>query len=388
MMIDIRRRTLAVLVVGAMVVASLATWIASARIRSPAEAAARTAPPEPSAILVKVERRALATKIVSRGTGHYGSLRDLLLTRSALKNGPQIVTRRPTVGAILNEGDVVLTISGRPTFLFDGPQPSYRDLGPGMSGSDVKQLETALKRSRFDPGRVDGFYDSATARGVAALYRRRGYAPVVATGAQLDAVRPTEAEMVRGARAGGGVQFPADEVVFVPRTPLRVTRVPAALGGQPDGTLVTVTDSVVSVDGALPVGEAGLAKVGAQVLIEEPALGIDATGKVSHVAQRPGTEGADGFHVAFRVLADQAPSALVGASVRLTVLIESTRTAELTVPVSAVSLGPDGTSRVQRSTGGKLEYVTVQPGLSADGYVTITPSGNLADGDLVVIGFT
>jgi hypothetical protein len=210
---------------------------------------------------------------------------------------------------------------------------------------------------------------------------------VVATSAQLDAVRPPEAEMVRGARAGGGVQFPADEVVFVPRTPLRVTKVPVALGGQPDGTLVTVTDSVVSVDGLLPVDEASLAKVGAKVLIEEPALGIDATGKVSHVAKRPGTEGADGFHVAFRVLADKAPSALVGVSVRLTVLIESTRTAELTVPVSAVSLGPDGASRVQRSTGNNSEYVTVQPGLSADGYVTITASGRLAEGDLVVIGF-
>jgi hypothetical protein len=33
----------------------------------------------------------------------------------------------------------VLTISGRPTFLLDGVQPAYRDLGPGMSGTDVRR---------------------------------------------------------------------------------------------------------------------------------------------------------------------------------------------------------------------------------------------------------
>lgn len=387
-MIDMQRRTLALVVVGAVIVSSLTTWIASARIRSPAEAAARTAPPDPSVILVPVERRVLATRIVSRGTGHYGSPRDLSVTPSALKNGPQIVTGRPRVGAVIREGDVVVTISGRPTFLLDGAQPSYRDLGRGMTGTDVRQLEIALNRSGLRPGRVDGRYDRATAGAVARLYRTHGFEPVMATDAQLDAVRSTEAELVRGARARGGVQLPADEVVFVSGTPLRVTKVAAALGAPPEGGLVTVTDSVVSVDGAVPVDEAGLLKVGAEVVIDEPALGINATGKVTHVAQRPGTEGADGFHVAFRVVVGAPPPALVGASVRLTVLINSTRTAGLAVPVSAVSLGPDGASRVQRSENGKLQFIAVQPGLSADGYVAITPrGGGLAPGDLVVVGF-
>jgi peptidoglycan hydrolase-like protein with peptidoglycan-binding domain len=386
--IDMQRRTLAVLVVGAVILASLVTWVASARIRSPAEAAARTAPPEPSAILVKVERRVLATKVIGRGTGQYGSPLDLAVVGSVLKSGQKVMTRRPVVGAVLHEGALVLTISGRPTFLLNGTQPSYRDIGPDMSGSDVRQLESGLKRSGFDPGPVDGYYDWATGEAVSALYRRHGFEPIVATSEQLDAVRPTEADLVRGAHAGGGVQVPADEIIFVPRTPLRVTKAPVALGAPAEGALATVTDSVVSVDGALPLDQAGLVKVGSQVLIDEPALGINQAGTVTHVAQQPGTEGADGFHVAFRVLAPKAPPALVGASVRLTVLIQSTRKAELTVPVSAVSLAPDGASRVQRSVGGRVEYLTVRPGLSADGFVAVTPGGNLAEGDLVVVGVT
>ncbi|HEV7755109.1 MAG TPA: peptidoglycan-binding protein [Mycobacteriales bacterium] len=380
-----RRRTLAFLLIGAVLVSALVTWIASARIRSPAEAAARTAPPAASPILVRVDKRVLATTLVSRGTGHYGSPRDLVVVESALKDGARVVTSRPRVGAALAEGDVLLTISGRPTFLLEGAQPSYRDLGPGMSGRDVRQLETALARARYRPGRVDGRYDGATEAAVRRLYRSHGFDPVVAYGAQL--AQPREAELIRGAGAQGGVQVPSDEVVFVADMPLRVTKVPARLGSAPDGALATVTNSVVSVDGALPLDEAGLVKAGQQVVIDEPALGIKARGRVSRVAERPGTEGADGSHRAFHVLVDRAPPAVVGSSVRLTVIVESTREAQLTVPVSAVSLGPDGASRVQRSAGGTLTFVPVEPGLSADGYVVIRPRGALAAGDSVVIGF-
>ena len=70
---------------------------------------------------------------------------------------------------------------------------------------------------------------------------------------------------------------------------------------------------------------------------------------------------------------------------RLTVPFKSTRKAQLVVPLSAVSLGPDGASRVQRSDGGTLRFVPVEPGLSADGYVAVTPDGPLAVGDLVVV---
>jgi hypothetical protein len=193
---------------------------------------------------------------------------------------------------------------------------------------------------------------------------------------------------VEGARAESGVQLPADEVIFVPTTPLRITELPAAVGTPPSDALVTVTSSLVVIDGFLPVEQAGLVRPGADVLIDEPALGIRASGKVSRVAGRPGTDGADGFHVFFEVAVGDPPAALVGSSVRLTVPVKSTREAELTVPLSAVSLGPDGGSRVQRFAGGEFDSVAVQTGLSADGYVRVIPPRDaLAAGDLVVVGF-
>ncbi len=60
----------------------------------------------------------------------------------------------------------------------------------------------------------------------------------------------------------------------------------------------------------------------------------------------------------------------------------------LAVPVGALSLAADGSTRVQRRNGSVLEFVTVEPGLSADGMVEVTPiDGSLAAGDLVVVGF-
>jgi hypothetical protein len=61
----------------------------------------------------------------------------------------------------------------------------------------------------------------------------------------------------------------------------------------------------------------------------------------------------------------------------------------MAVPVSAVSLSADGTSRVQvQRHDGELEYVVVEPGLSANGFVEVKPiDGPLEPGQLVVIGY-
>jgi hypothetical protein len=85
---------------------------------------------------------------------------------------------------------------------------------------------------------------------------------------------------------------------------------------------------------------------------------------------------------------DETPVALEGFSLRLTIPVESTGGKVAVVPVSALSLAADGTTRLQVEKDGILEFVTVEPGLSADGFVAVTHiDGSLAPGQLVVIGF-
>jgi hypothetical protein len=193
---------------------------------------------------------------------------------------------------------------------------------------------------------------------------------------------------LEAARRKLGIQVPADEVVFLPSFPVRVHEVTATVGAPATGTVLSVTDFRLAIDSALALDAARLVKPGMRVQIDEPSLGIKASGVVALVASTPGTRGVDGFHVYFETAVDPTPLQLDKVSVRLSIPIESTQEAVLAVPVSAVSLTADGTSRIQVDNKGTLEYVPVAPGLSAGGYVAITSNGvKLVPGQLVVVGY-
>jgi hypothetical protein len=106
------------------------------------------------------------------------------------------------------------------------------------------------------------------------------------------------------------------------------------------------------------------------------------------VAITPGTHRVDPSSFYFSVVPARGLPSLVGASVKLTIAVKSSKGAVLAVPVSALSVGGDGRSRVQVHRGGRIELVTVVPGLAAEGLVEVRPTGNqrLRPGDLVVVG--
>ena len=381
-------RGAAILVV-AMAVAAVGGWVAASQIESPAEAAARTEAPEPSPILVPAELKELSTDIITRGTGRFGSPQTVSISSSPLKGDtPQVLTGVPAGEEEIDQGMVSLRISGRPVYVFAGVIPSFRDLGPGMRGADIEQLESGLAAAGFDPGPVDGVYDQSTEQAVTGLYQAAGYDPVVVTSDQLAEIGSNAAVSVPGSISTAGVHVPADELLFVASAPVRFAEMSISVGEVIDGPVGTVTDATVAIDAAVPVESAGLIAEGMPVLIDEPDLGVEATGVISRVAETPGTNGVDGFHVYFEVVVDDNPINVVNASVRLTIPIESTGEAVLTVPISALTLAPDGSSRVQKLAGDELEFVTVEPGLSASGFVEVTPvNGQIEPGDLVVVGF-
>ena len=142
-----------------------------------------------------VEDRTLSSDVVTRGTGRFGSPRKLSVAASALKANPGFVTDVPVVGTEFVEGDVMMTASGRPLILLVGDQPLARDLGPGMSGDDVAQLEDALPAPRIRSGSADGVYDDATEEAVTAWYDANGFSEFTATEDQLAAIRTREAEL-------------------------------------------------------------------------------------------------------------------------------------------------------------------------------------------------
>ena len=475
------------------------SWLAGSRIQSPAEAAARTAPPAPSPILVPVEERVLSTMIVTRGTARFGLPQSLSIVPSALTTGPDIFTLVPAPATQIHEGDRVFAVSGRPVIVLQGNTPVYRDFVLGIQGDDVRQIEAALARLGFDPGPIDGVFDAQTSSAVDEWYTASGWqsfgptanqlaqlrtleqqlsaaenaraladdvlgaAPLavdaaraaaesanqaatsevaaleadpalaaasaqaerdlaqhrlaaaraaadqialsgaVTVQAAVDAQRQAEREAALAAkvvvqvstelevaRAAVGVQIPASEIIFIPTLPARVESVNVMVGDTVRGPVMTVTNNQVSIDSSLPLDEAPLVKPGMAVVIDEPELGIRASGIVDRVASTPGTNGADGFHVYFeiQVVESETELELQGFSLRLTIPVQSTAGAVTAVPVSALSLAADGTTRVQVEVGGDLEYIVVEPGLSAQGYVEVTAvDGSLLPGQLVLVGY-
>jgi Putative peptidoglycan binding domain len=190
-----RRRTVTVGLGGAILLAIVA-WIVGGQIRSPAQIAAETAAPDPSAITVPVERRVLSSEVIVRGTVRYGSPQPVVLATSDAKqtsNAASVVTTPPIRGSKVGEGSVAMSVSGRPLFVLQGAQASHRDIGPGARGLDVRQLESALSRMGFSPGQIDGRYDGQTASAVAAWYEQKGWQPFGPTSVQLDQLRAARA---------------------------------------------------------------------------------------------------------------------------------------------------------------------------------------------------
>ena len=186
----------AAVLIGTIVLASAAGWIAARGITSPAEVAARTAAPVASPILVPVEERQLSTNVVVRGTGRFGSPQKLTIATSTLKPNSGIVSDSVLSGTSMHEGDLVLTASGRPVFLLVGARPMSRDLGGGTTGDDVRQLEQALARLGFDPGPIDGVFDERTESAVSAFYARAGFAAFGPTAEQLTQLRARSVDLV------------------------------------------------------------------------------------------------------------------------------------------------------------------------------------------------
>jgi hypothetical protein len=193
---------------------------------------------------------------------------------------------------------------------------------------------------------------------------------------------------VEAARRKAESPVPMDEIVFIPSFPVRVEEIKVKIGDAAAGPILGVTNNQLAIDSSLPLAEAPLVKPGMAVAIDEPALGLQASGIVSRVADTPGTDGADGYHIYFEVLVDETPVRLEGVSLRLTIPVESTGGTVTVVPVSALFLAADGTSRLQVEHNGNLELMEVKPGLSADGFVEVTPvDGTLSAGQLVLVGY-
>ncbi|WP_409470228.1 peptidoglycan-binding protein [Streptomyces sp. HC307] len=196
-----RGRRIVVAVVASAVLLTAAGAVATALIKSPAQAAAETAPPPADVLTAPVERRVLTSSVILRGTVLADQTVDVTPSAGG-EGGSPVVTKLPlSSGSDVRAGTLLAEVSGRPVFALRGALPVYRDLKPGSEGDDVAQLQDSLAElghsSAPDPS---GQFDAGTKTALTALYRSLGYDPLPAV-ADREALKTAQQQVTDMERA-------------------------------------------------------------------------------------------------------------------------------------------------------------------------------------------
>ncbi|WP_196279427.1 peptidoglycan-binding protein [Catellatospora vulcania] len=435
-----KRRTV-LLVAGGTGLVAVGGLIGAAFVKSPEQQRAEAQPPGRTTLTSTVEKRVLASTVVTRGM--VGAARQVEVTPASAQGASvALVTGvRVRAGATVEPGEVVLTVSGRPLLVLPGAVPSYRDMRPNDDGKDVAQLQAALRTlGVYHGGDTKGHFGSSTKSAVRLLYSRAGFSSpdtggvggkgdktalraaddaVAAAQQAVDSLKariaanpgatpapgePSQAQQLNAANkaltrakqdrseliSSTGPMVPLGEVVFLPAFPATVAKLTAKVGDQVTAPLITFATGALSVTAELQPDQATLLKVGMQVGIISESLGKDAEGLVTLVGDLTSPEGQGGAAFIPVIVTPSSPltNQWNNLEVRLTITSAQTSGEVLVVPLSAVSAAADGKTTVTVvSAGGGQTRVEVRPGVSGDGFVEVVPIGGaLNPGDQVVVG--
>ena len=249
---------------------------------------------------------------------------------------PGTITWLPAPGATVTANHRLLEVDGKGVYLFDGDVPAFRALKPGLTGTDVRQLQRNLGVT------TTGTYDDATTEAVKSWQRDKGLPET------------------------GAIEL--GRIVFQPG-PRRIGETTATVGGAPAPMTTTATRRTVTV--ALDTAKADLARTGDRVEIELPS-GETTTGTIDEIGRvaTPQPEADPTIELTISTRArglDQAP---------VEVRLERERAQNaLTIPVTALLALPKGAFAVELRENGTRRTVRVEPGLFAGGSVEIEGEG-------------
>lgn len=170
-----RRRWVTVVVAMLIIGVGATGLLVGARLRSPAEQALETAPPELGPLTAPVEFGRLGEEVIERGV--WVEVNEDSIGLPGIAGQGRIITAIAEPGVTVHAGDAPLELEGRPLFVLEGTEALYRDLTGGTKGRDVEAIQLALVAVGLDPGPIDGVYGPGTAAAVSQLYARAGYEP-------------------------------------------------------------------------------------------------------------------------------------------------------------------------------------------------------------------
>ena len=227
------------------------------------------------------------------------------------------------------QGGRIYAVAGNPVFAAQGKMPFYRDIGPGSTGTDVRQVEDMLKATGHFTGTPDQGYDSATATAIkkwqsATGQKADGSIPLgrlVAIASLPGQVRLAEA-IAPGRQLAGGedaVQAASGERTF-------------AMGLTAEQAALIPQDSAIE----LTHGKNTWKAVIAQTATEE-------TGGITHTLGAP-----DGGPVCGATCAELPSGSSLTLRAKVVVVPEATG---IGVPAAAITTDPSGGTSVTTESG-------------------------------------
>lgn len=267
---------------------------------------------------------------------------------------PGVITKVPLPGDVIGRGQPIYRVDNQPIVMMYGAVAAYRALGPGVTGADVRQLETNLKALGYGGFAVDTRYSASTATAVKRWQKALGL--------------PQTGRIEQG------------RVLFAPG-PIRIAAVTAGVNlSTGDGQeVLQYTETVRQVTVLLQVSQQRLARKGMEVRIELPD-GKNTAGRVGRIStvidQPPGSDSSPETRIeAIIALNDPAAVAGIEAAVVKVVFTSAERKDVLTVPVAALVALAEGGYGVEIVEGTSTRYIKVQTGLFSGGRVEVTGDG-------------
>jgi Putative peptidoglycan binding domain len=354
-----RRRWVAVMVVVVVVAAAAVTAGLTGAFGGAASPGAGAAASADRTSTAMVTRQSLSSQDQVDATLGYGG------SYKVAGQGSGTVTWLPAAGRVIRQGQVLYRVNdATPVFLLYGRVPAWRALSEGLSGADVRQLNTALvklgyaTRALLGPRADWKYFSSETAYALAALQTRLG---LTVTGT-----------------------LPLGQAVFLPQA-LRVSTVDASLGASASGTILSATSARRVVTVALDADQQTEVKIGDKVTVTLPD-GSTTPGVVSSVGKVASGSGSSATITVHVTLTHPAVAGhLDQAPVEVAITTGSVASA-LVVPVDALLARAGGGYAVEVTGAGGQHLVRVTPGLFDDaaGLVQVTGAG-LSDGQHVVV---
>ncbi|HTF08080.1 MAG TPA: peptidoglycan-binding domain-containing protein, partial [Asanoa sp.] len=303
----------------------------------PGPAARALAPPATA----PVTRTTLTQTQQVNGTLGYGA------PVTVTGRGAGTVTWLPAPGVRLRRGQPVYQADDRAVPLFYASRPLYRQLRPGDTGRDVKDVEQNLKALGYAGFTVDNRYTASTAAAVRTWQRRLG-------------------------RTRTGVFDPAD-VVVAPGA-VRVASLATQPGNPASGPVLAYAGTTRIVTVALDVTLQTLVRPGLSATVTLPD-GDTVDGRLATVGRvaTAGQEDNGAATIELTVnIADQSKLGTLDQAPVAVSVVSATAENVLTVPVAALAALAEGGYGVQVVAGSTSRYVPVQLGLFGDGRVEIS----------------